>query len=160
MVEMKVIGLAVDEKTQIPILLMTDTAEKYILPIWIGATESMSISLVLDRIKLHRPMTHDLFLNTIQALEGNLIQVEVVEIKDNTYYATLVVTQGENKVRIDARPSDAIALALRQKCPILVDDAMLKHIPNIKTRPISVTEEKQWQDILQTLKESDNKYKM
>ena len=113
MVEMKVFGLALDEDSQVPVLILKDAEEKRVLPIWIGAMEAMAISLALNEVELPRPMTHDLLLAMITNMDGKLTNVDVVSIREGTYYAELEVEQNGKRKRIDCRPSDGIALALR-----------------------------------------------
>jgi bifunctional DNase/RNase len=122
---MKVFGLAVDEDSQVPVLILKDLEEKQVLPIWIGATEAMAISLALNEVKLPRPMTHDLLLNVFGELGAKVLGVAVVSLEDGTYYAEIEVGLGEAVKRIDSRPSDAIALALRAGSPIRVSEAVL-----------------------------------
>ena len=117
MVEMKVFGLALDEDSQVPVLILKDMAEEKVLPIWIGAMEAMAISMALNEMSLPRPMTHDLLLNMVKGLGGEITAVEVVSLDEGTYFAEIEVLVGEEKRRIDARPSDAVALALRAKAP-------------------------------------------
>ena len=126
MVEMKVYGLAVDENSQVPVLVLKDMDDRSILPIWIGAMEAMAISMAINDVQLPRPMSHDLMLANIQAAGAKVTGVEVVNLDDGTYYAEVELATGEGTKRVDARPSDAVALALRAKCPIRVDAAVLE----------------------------------
>ena len=106
-------------------LILKDIDEKTVLPIWIGAMEAMAISLALNEVKLPRPMTHDLLLSAISNLDARILAVDVVSLRDGTYYAELEVEQGGKKKRIDCRPSDGIALALRAEAPISVAEDVL-----------------------------------
>ncbi len=164
MVEMKVFGLALDEESQVPVLVLKDKDEKTVLPIWIGAMEAMAISLALNGVKLPRPMTHDLLLSAIQALEGTVVGVNVVSLKEGTYYAEVEVDHGGKRKRIDCRPSDGIALALRAEVPIGVDEEVLLAAEvEGKPQPTAVlqTEDaQQWNDLLDKLNVDDTKYKM
>lgn len=126
MVEMRVFGLAMDEKNTAPILVLKDESEDLVLPIWIGAMEAMSISLALNKVDFPRPMTHDLLLSMISGLGGAVSAVEVVRIEEGTFYAEIVVEIGGEQRRIDSRPSDAIALAVRAEAPIRVAPAVLE----------------------------------
>ncbi len=96
------------------------------LPISIGIFEARAIAAEMEGIQSQRPMTHDLFANTLQALDAKVEEVNIVELKDNVFYAILVVTQGDKRLEIDARPSDAIALALRFKSPIYVYEEVMQ----------------------------------
>ena len=160
---MKVYGLALDEESQVPVLVLKDKDEKTVLPIWIGAMEAMAISLALNGVKLPRPMTHDLLLSAITALDAKVLSVNVVSIKDGTYYAEVEVDQKGQRKRIDCRPSDGIALALRAEAPINVDDGVLIAADaDRKPAPKAVLQTddaQQWNDLLEKLN-VDGKYKM
>ncbi|WP_457572071.1 bifunctional nuclease family protein [Desulfovulcanus sp.] len=163
-VEMEVVGLALDEQTKVPLIILRDKDEKYILPIWIGALEAVAISMPLNGVTLNRPMTHDLFLNTLETLGVKLEYIEITEIKDSTYFAEVVFLKGEEKLRIDSRPSDAIALALRAKAPIMVSQKILDEIEVEKQEKYQVVlddeESKKWAEILEKYNLEDIKYKM
>ncbi len=120
MIEMRVAGIALDAATRTPIVLLKDGTERRALPIWIGQPEAKAILLALEQEKPIRPLTHDLMMNIFQAWEMTLERVVIHSLQDNTYYAVLTVKMGETKKEIDARPSDAIALAVRCDCPIWV----------------------------------------
>ena len=164
MVEMKVFGLALDEDSQVPVLVLKDKEEKLVLPIWIGAMEAMAISLSLNNVNLPRPMTHDLLLLTIKSLEAEILRVEVVSLKEGTYYAEIEVLHNGKKKRIDSRPSDAIALALRAEAPIFVDKEVLEQAAAEKSdgaTPILKTEEaEKWNEVLEKFSGGGSKYKM
>jgi bifunctional DNase/RNase len=159
---MKVFGLALDEQSQVPVLVLKDGAGEKVLPIWIGAMEAMAISLALNEVALPRPMTHDLLLLCIGGLEGAVRRVEVVRLEEGTYYAEIEVLQGEKVKRIDSRPSDAIALALRAKAPIFVAEAILEEVAKEgKAIPVLKTEEaEKWNEMLERFSDDETKYKM
>lgn len=163
MVEMKVYGLALDEESQVPVLVLKDKDEKTVLPIWIGAMEAMAISLALNGVKLPRPMTHDLLLSTISSMDGTVTNVNVISLKDGTYYAEVVVDQDGVMKHIDCRPSDGIALALRAEAPISVDEKVLIQADaekNVAPKAVIETEDaKEWTELLEKL-QVDDKYKM
>lgn len=161
MMEMKVYGLALDEESQAPVLILKDPEDKVTLPIWIGAMEAMAISLTLNGVRLPRPMTHDLLLSTVTMLGAQVRRAEVVDLRDNTFYARIVVEQDGKIIDIDARPSDAVALALRAEAPIFVDPKVLSGAAAQKAKP-SFTEDEgdKWSDILDNLNPNDSKYKM
>lgn len=118
--------LMLDPLSEKPILILkTDDGNK-ILPIWIGPSEAQAIALELQDIHAPRPMTHDLICNLIKGLSGKLIRVDICDIKDNTFYAEMVVKRNRSEVRIDARPSDAIAVAIRLNAPIYVEGHVLE----------------------------------
>ncbi len=118
LIEMEVTGLTVDPGNNTPIVVLKEKEGERILPIWIGVVEASAIAFELEKLKLNRPMTHDLFKNAVESLGGRVERVRVVELKDNTYYATVVIEQGGRTIEIDSRPSDAIAIALRAAAPI------------------------------------------
>jgi hypothetical protein len=159
LIEMKVFGLALDEDTQAPVLILKDLDDKITLPIWIGAMEAMAISLTLNSVALPRPMTHDLMLAAIGQLGGAVRAVTVTELKDGTFYALIDVEQGGGLTRIDARPSDAVALALRASAPILVDSGVIEAISVSRPKPAAEDEDK-WADILERYNPDETKYKM
>ncbi len=163
MVEMKVFGLAVDENSQVPVLVLKDMDEKAVLPIWIGAMEAMAISLALNDVKLPRPMSHDLMLSCIETVGAVITAVEVVKLEEGTYYAEVEMSIGEVRRRVDARPSDAIALALRAKAPIRVAQAVLDEASVEETalgKPELKDEDSdKWTEMLEGFSPED-KYKM
>lgn len=164
MVKVEIFGLALDEKNKSPILVLKDEADIRVLPIWIGAMEAMSISMALNEVPFHRPMTHDLLLNVIRDMDGIVVRVEIVRIENGTFYAEIVVSMEDDTKRIDSRPSDAIALAVRAKCPIYVDEDVLKEAGgehHEENQPVIKTEDSNtWMEELEKLSDDDTKYKM
>ena len=130
LIEMTIKGLMVDPITNLPIVILKDKGGERVLPIWVGIFEANAIALQIENIATPRPMTHDLLRNVITDLEGRVDRVVVSDLKDNTFYAVIHLTVRGERVAIDARPSDAIALALRTHSPILVEEAV---IDNAKT---------------------------
>lgn len=126
MILMHVIGLSVDNSSKTPMVILQDESGQETLPIWIGAMEAMAISLALSNSALPRPLTHDLLLTTLSALGGHLEAVEIHDMRQGVYHADLLLHQAERSLRIDCRPSDAIALALRVDIPIRVDPEVLR----------------------------------
>lgn len=127
MVEMRVRGLAVDASSRQPVVILTDPSETRFLPIWIGVFEADAILLALESIPVPRPTSHDLMKSVVLALGATLTRVHVhsLDEKTSTYYANLVLDQGGKELEIDARPSDAVALALRLAAPIFVAEEVL-----------------------------------
>lgn len=164
MIEMKVFGLALDEESQVPVLILKDQAEKAVLPIWIGAMEAMAISLALNDVKLPRPMTHDLLLRMIEALSAQVVAVHVTSLSEGTYYAEIELEVEGGRRRVDSRPSDAIALALRAKAPILVAEPVLAQVTNESKEATVVAfasdDAEKWTEILEKFDLDDTKYKM
>ena len=128
MVIMQVIGLTVDSATKTPIVVLQEASGRELLPIWIGAMEAMAISLALSGGTLPRPLTHDLLLKALEVMEGRLEAVD-------TYYAELVLAKGDAVFRVDCRPSDGIALALRAPAPIRVSEQVLEDAAKARLRP-------------------------
>jgi len=126
LIEMKVTGLTIDPMTEMPILILKDSEEKHALPIWIGLVEAGAIASELEQIDLARPMTHDLLKTILDDLGAQVVHVEITDLRENTYYATLVLKHGARVFEVDARPSDAIALALRAECPIRVNEDVIE----------------------------------
>lgn len=135
MVEMKVVGLSLDDATKAPILVLRREAGEELLPIWIGAMEAMAISIALNSVDVPRPLTHDLLLNTLRSLGAQLVAVDVVDLRDGTYFAELDILLGGARNRVDCRPSDAIALALRADVPIFVSEDVLRRAAEDRMRP-------------------------
>ena len=164
MVKVEIFGLALDETGKSPIIVLKDEGETMVLPIWIGAMEAMSISMAINKIPFPRPMTHDLLLNAIQAMGGKVTRVEVTDIENGTFFAEIVVSTEEETRRIDSRPSDAIALAVRAECPILVGEGVLEQaggpFPENVEAVIRTEDSDKWMEELDKLSEEDTKYKM
>lgn len=164
MVKVDIFGLALDETSKAPILVLKETGGERVLPIWIGAMEAMAISVAINAVPFPRPMTHDLLLSAIGNLGGQVAQVEVTDIREGTFYAAIVVAQGSETRRVDSRPSDAIALAVRAKCPILVTEQVLVQgggpMQQGAKRVIKTDEADKWAEELEKFSEDETKYKM
>jgi len=126
MVEVVIDSIRVSLTNQQRIVLLREHDRERYLPIWIGPYEAEAITISLQEIEVARPQTHDLLLKSIQALGARLIRVEVVELKGDVFYGSLVLEQDGKIVDIDARPSDSIALAVRSHVPILVNSHVLR----------------------------------
>jgi len=124
--EMKVAGIALDPTNNAPIVVLRDIDGKYILPIWIGIMEASSIAAAIEGVRYSRPMTHDLFKSMLDTIGANVVRVEVVDIKDNVFYALITLDIDGNRITIDARPSDAIAIAVRTNSGIYVANHVMK----------------------------------
>lgn len=123
---MKIRGLMVDPNTQQPIVILKDASGNTVLPIWVGLFEASAIALEVEKATTPRPMTHDLLRNMIHGLNATVDRVVVSELKDDTFFALIWLRQGGEVVAVDARPSDALALALRSDCPIFVNEDVLR----------------------------------
>jgi len=158
--EMRVIGITIDPVTQSPIVILRDRENRHTLPIWIGILEANAIAVGLEKVAMPRPMTHDLFKNVLDRVGVKLQRIEVVDIRDNTYYAELYLAAGEREFVIDARPSDAIALALRTGAPILVRDVVLEKSVRVEASQEAGGKDK-WTELLEKMDpEEFSKYKM
>jgi bifunctional DNase/RNase len=130
-IAMTIKGLMVDPVTNMPIIILRDDSGGRVLPIWVGIFEANAIALQIENITTPRPMTHDLLRNVIQDLNGTVQKVVVCDLKDNTFYALIYVVVGQEVTTIDARPSDAIALALRAKAPIFVEESVIDNAKSV-----------------------------
>jgi bifunctional DNase/RNase len=124
-IEMFVGGLVMDPTTQAPIVVLKDETGSVTLPIWIGITEATSIASAIKQITMARPLTHDLFHDLLLQLGITVQRIVITELRDSTYFAELVLGQGDKAIVLDARPSDAIAMALRASAPIYVAQQVL-----------------------------------
>lgn len=150
----------VDPVTSMPIVLLHESGGARVLPIWVGVFEANAIALQIENITTPRPMTHDLLRNVIHDLRGNVEKVVVSDLKDNTFYAVLHIMIDDQIVVIDARPSDAIALALRVSAPIFAEDAVIDGAKSLNITPDTGDSERlqQWLESLDP--EELGKYKM
>lgn len=186
-VEMFVGGLVLDPATQAPIVVLKDETGQITLPIWIGIAEATSIASAIKQVTMARPLTHDLMYDLLLDLGVTVQRVVITELKDSTYFAELVLGQGEKALIMDSRPSDAIAMALRASAPIYVAQQVLDQAKVAFTAPsvpasepvteAAVPEEEvdvsddqskdfrsidkeKWEEILGQLDPDDFKYKM
>lgn len=162
---MKVFGLAIDPFTNAPIVILKDLDEKQALPIWIGLLEASAIAMELEKVEFPRPMTHDLIKEMLRQMEVSVQKIEVRDLKDNVYYATIhIETKTSECFKIDARPSDAIALALRTHSPIFVHPKVLEKSKSIDLKVEAGKgglDSKKWAEMLEKLSpEAFGKYKM
>jgi bifunctional DNase/RNase len=159
-VEMVIKGLMVDPVTNMPIIILRDRDGDRVLPIWVGVFEANAIALQIENISTSRPMTHDLLRNVLRDLNAEVQRVVVSDLKDNTFYALIYVTVGGEVMAIDARPSDAIALALRTQAPIYVEERVIDHAKTIDFAPEKADSERlqRWLESLDP--EELGKYKM
>jgi bifunctional DNase/RNase len=125
-IEVRIRGLMMDPATNMPIVVLKDVASDTVMPIWVGIFEANAIAIEIEKVAAPRPMTHDLTRNLIRNLNASLERVVITELKDETFFAVLWLRQGDEPVAIDARPSDAIALALRADCPIYVTEQVMQ----------------------------------
>lgn len=165
LIEMKVSGLTIDPITSTPIVILKDLNENKAIPIWIGLFEASAIATEMEKIVFSRPMTHDLFNECLKTLDVKVSKVEIVDIRNNTFYANIYLIKEGHNFTIDARPSDAIALALRARAPIFVDDSVIEKSRNvdfgIKITDLDKLKEEKIKEFLENLSAEDfGKYKM
>src|SRR6476620_10829873 len=136
-IEMSIKGVMVDPITHTPIVLMRDKEGQKVLPIWVGIFEANAMALHIENIATPRPMTHDLLRNVIHDLKAEVEKIVVCDLQENTFYALIYLSLNGDTVAIDARPSDAIALAFRPRAPIFVEDVVIDN-----AKPVDFSTEK------------------
>ena len=124
--QMKIKGLMIDPVSNMPIIILKNSEQNSVLPIWVGIFEANAIAMQLENIVSPRPMTHDLLKNTIDSLEAKIERVVITDLRDNTFFASIHMIRGTEVIEVDARPSDAMALALRAGAPIFVEPEVLR----------------------------------
>ena len=134
-IEMTIKGLMVDPITNTPIVILRDKGGDRVLPIWVGIFEANAIALQIENVTTPRPMTHDLLRNVIEDLHARVDKIVVSDVQENTFYAVIHLTMNDQALSIDARPSDAIALALRTRAPIFVEDTVIDHAKTVDFAP-------------------------
>jgi len=128
-VEVRIHGLGTEPKTQQHVVVLRETDGTRILPIFVGPCEAQAIARLLKRESFPRPLTHDLFAILVEGMHAKLTRVVITELKDGTYYASMLVTREKDVLSVDARPSDSIALALRTDAPLYVNEELLQSPP-------------------------------
>ncbi|MFM7735452.1 MAG: bifunctional nuclease family protein [Alphaproteobacteria bacterium] len=174
-IAMHVGGITLDPATKAPIVVLRDADEKLHLPIWIGLLEASAIASELEGVRPHRPMTHDLLRSAIGSLGAEIVAVEITDLRDDTFYARILLRASDGTVELDARPSDAIALALRTRTTILVARQVHERssvVADADAEPaggeggsaddvdLSNVAPEEWADILEKMAPDDFKYKM
>jgi bifunctional DNase/RNase len=154
-IEVKIRALMMDPNSGTPIIILKDVNSETMLPIWVGAYEANAIALEIEKIAPQRPMTHDLLRNLIVEMGVNVNRVVVTELRDNTFFAIIEMSMVDGTtIMLDARPSDAIALALRTDCPIYVDMEVIRASRNTVSSDESEgeesdsVEEEEWPDVI------------
>lgn len=153
-IQMKVAGVALDAKSNMPIVLLSGENDKQILPIWIGIFEAQAILFALEGIKTPRPLTHDLLKDIIAGFKAEVESVVINALKDNTYFATISLKLNGKRVEVDARPSDAIAIALRTESPIFVTEPVI-NATTMPQWPIDEDEIEKFKESLKNFKPED-----
>jgi len=154
MIEMKVRAVALDPVTNMPVVVLTNPEGNEVLSIWIGTFEANAIAMKLENVEMPRPMTHDLIVNILNTLNAPVEYIHINDLKSNTYYAEIVLNVNGQKVSIDARPSDAINVALRCDAPIYVSPHVIENAKAENTVEMDEEEIKEW---LESLKPEDFK---
>lgn len=156
MIEMKVMGIALDTRTGSPIVVLHDKDNRKALPIWIGSAEASAIIRKIENLVVARPMTHDLIINIIEKTGYELDRIEIKDVEKETYFASIILKNDEGEeVEIDSRPSDAIAVAIRIDAPIFVSSKVLAN-GGVSTDSARDEEESQeFKDFIQNVKPSD-----
>jgi uncharacterized protein len=158
--EMVIKGLMVDPVTNMPIVILRDREGDRVLPIWVGIFEANAIALQIENIATPRPMTHDLLRNVIRDLNGRVEKIVVSDLKETTFYALIYLKVGAESIAVDARPSDALALALRTQAPIFVEEHVIDSAKTVdlSQEPASADRLQKWLESLDP--EELGKYKM
>jgi bifunctional DNase/RNase len=164
-IKMKVAGLTIDPLTNTPIVILKDLDEKKAIPIWIGLFEASAIATELEKITFSRPMTHDLIYEVLKTISVEVIKIEIHDLRNNTFFANIHLLKDGNTVVVDARPSDAIALALRANAPIFVAEKVIEKSRNVdfgtKITELDNLKDEKLKEFLENLSPEDfGKYKM
>lgn len=157
MIEMKVAGIALDAVSRSPIILLRDATERRQLPIFIGQDQARAIISALENQAPPRPLTHDLMVNMMDEWNMELERIIIHSLQDNTFYAILQMRQGDTLKEIDARPSDAIAIAIRTKSPIWVMEEVIADASMPVDRDADEAERRAFRDFISNLRPQDFK---
>ena len=155
MIEMKVMGIALDTRSGSPIVVLHDLDNKKALPIWIGSAEASAIIRKIEKLSVARPMTHDLVIDVVNKTGYEVDRVEINDVEEETYFATIFLVKGEDVVEIDSRPSDAIAIAMRAEAPIFVTENVLMDGAVSTDSARDEEEAEEFKDFIQSIKPSD-----
>lgn len=164
-IEMRIAAITIDPLTSTPIVILKDREEKKAIPIWIGLFEASAIATQLENISFSRPMTHDLLHEVLRAVGVQVIRIEIHDLRNNTFFANIYLSREGEEFVIDARPSDAMALALRAGAPIFVEESVIEKSQNVdassKTHDSEKLKEQKLREFLENLSPEDfGKYKM
>jgi hypothetical protein len=156
LVPVKLDGLALDMTTNTPVVILSPEDDERVLPIWIGHAEAWAIAMELSGVKSDRPMTHDLLRKTIELLDAEVDRIEITGLQEQTFFAVVHLNYRGETRRLDARPSDSIALALKTKCPMFVDDALFDAKPQgSEERPSMPTDRESLRERLKKINPED-----
>lgn len=154
MIEMQIGGLGFDPRNLSPLVLLRDQEEMNFLPIWIGIFEAAAIAMELQNVKPPRPMTHDLLRNFVEKLGGTFQRVVISDVKEGTFYAVIEMEKDKKTIKMDSRPSDAIALAVRTHMPIFVSEVVMMQAKLVNAEK-DADETKKFKDFIQNMKPED-----
>lgn len=156
MIEMQVMGIAIDTRSGSPIVVLNDKENRKALPIWIGSAEASAIIRKIENIQVARPMTHDLMINLIEEAGYSIDRIEINDVDKETYFANIIMVNDDGKeLQIDSRPSDAIALAIRVDAPIFVSTKVLADGSISCDSTKDEEEAQEFRNFIQNLKPSD-----
>lgn len=156
MIEMRVMGIAIDTATGSPIIVLNDLDNRKALPIWIGSAEAGAIIRKIENIKMARPMTHDLIIEIINKTGYRVDRVEINDVENDTYYSSIwLVNDDGDEQEIDSRPSDAIATAIRAEAPIFVSAKVLADGSVSCDAQKDEEESEEFRNFIQSIKPSD-----
>ena len=159
LVEMQIKGLMMDPVTGVPIVILRNADNQRVLPIWVGPVEANAIALQIENVTPPRPMTHDLLKNLLTEFDARVQRVVITALRGNTFYAYLDIERQGTRVLVDARPSDALAVALRSRAPVFVDDAVLDQASSVEVSNEQADRER-LQRWLESLDPDEMGYKM
>ena len=159
LIEMFIKGLMIDPVTNMPIVILRDDGNERTLPIWVGPVEANAIALQIENVTPARPMTHDLLTNVLSDLGANLQRVVICDLRDGTFFAYLELDRAGEVLFVDSRPSDALALSLRTRAPVFVDDKVLNEAKSVDASSDEADRER-LQRWLESLDPDDLGYKM
>lgn len=160
MIHVRIASLSIDSTSNQPVIVLRPIEDEpghgRLVPIWIGNAEASAILLALQGVEPPRPMTHDLLAGILGGLDATLDRVEIERLHEGTFYANLVLSDGERVVRVDARPSDSIALAIRTRSPIFVDESVVDAAAIPETDQLEEEDEiERFRDFLDHIEPSD-----
>jgi len=154
MIELKVEKVAINLNSKMPVIILKEKEGERVFPLWTGIFEARAIVFGLENIEPPRPLTHDITKSLMEKLDGKVDKVVIVDLIGNTFYARILIQRSGENAEIDSRPSDAIALALRFKVPIFIDERVLNKVA-AASKPIKDEEVKDFKKKLKDLKPED-----
>jgi len=159
LIEMQIKGLMMDPVTGVPIVILRNADNQRVLPIWVGPVEANAIALQIENVTPPRPMTHDLLKNLLTEFDARVQRVVITALRGNTFYAYLDIDRQGTRILVDARPSDALAVALRSRAPVFVEDSVLNQASSVEVSNEEADRER-LQRWLESLDPDDMGYKM